>query len=49
VDVLKEGNRIAGVVVANKSGLQAVTGKVVVDASGDADVAALADLLGGGR
>ncbi len=39
---LKEGERVRGVIVENKSGRQAVMAKVVVDASGDADVAARA-------
>ncbi len=37
-----EGNRITGVIVENKSGRQALLGRVVVDASGDGDVAARA-------
>ena len=43
VDVVREENsaqRISHVVIFNKSGLQAVPGKVFVDATGDADVAA---------
>jgi len=40
VDVRKEGNRITHVIVYNKSGLQAIPCRVVVDATGDADVAA---------
>ena len=39
VDTIMEGNNVAGVVVENKSGRQAILGKVVIDASGDADVA----------
>ena len=39
VDTIMEGNKVAGVVIENKSGRQAILGKVVVDASGDADVA----------
>ncbi len=38
-DVIKEGDSIAAVIVENKSGRQAVTGKIFVDATGDADVA----------
>ena len=38
VDVLMDGERIAGVVVANKSGMSVIRAKVVVDCSGDADV-----------
>ena len=43
VDVVREENpaqRISHVIIFNKSGLQAVPGKVFVDATGDADVAA---------
>jgi hypothetical protein len=39
VDTIMEGNKVAGVVVENKSGRQAILGKVVIDASGDGDVA----------
>jgi hypothetical protein len=42
VDVLREGDRIAGVVVGNKAGLSIIRPKQVVDATGDADVAAWA-------
>ena len=41
-DPLMEGERIVGLVVENKSGAQAVRGQVIVDATGDADVAARA-------
>ena len=37
-----ERNRIRGIVVENKSGRQAILGKVIIDASGDGDVAARA-------
>ncbi|MBK8049145.1 MAG: FAD-dependent oxidoreductase [Anaerolineales bacterium] len=37
-DVLMEGNRIAGVIVDGKRGLMSIRAKVVIDASGDADV-----------
>lgn len=40
VDVIKDGDRITGVVIANKDGLSCVEANVVVDCSGDADVAA---------
>ena len=40
--MLKEGDRIGGVVIANKDGLSVVRAKVVVDCTGDADVAARA-------
>ena len=39
VDSIMEGNNIIGVIVENKSGRQAIFGKVIIDASGDADVA----------
>ena len=39
VDTIMEGNHVTGVIVENKSGRQAIFGKVVIDASGDADVA----------
>lgn len=42
VQVIKEENRIDAVVVANKDGLSAVRGKIIIDCSGDADVAARA-------
>ncbi|HWL47644.1 MAG TPA: FAD-dependent oxidoreductase, partial [Sphingomonadaceae bacterium] len=37
-----EGNTVTGVIVENKSGRQAILADVVIDASGDADVAAYA-------
>jgi glycine/D-amino acid oxidase-like deaminating enzyme len=37
-DVVRDGDRVAGVVVATKSGLRRVAAKVVVDCSGEADV-----------
>ena len=36
-----KGRRVQGIIVEGKSGRQAILGKVVVDATGDADVAAL--------
>jgi len=42
VDVTKEKDVIKGIVVENKSGRQAILGKVFVDATGDGDVAARA-------
>lgn len=39
VDSIKEGDNITGIIVENKSGRQAIFGKVIIDASGDADVA----------
>ncbi len=41
-DAIVEDNRVAGVIMANKSGLQAVKARVTVDCSADADVAARA-------
>jgi hypothetical protein len=41
-DAIVEDNRVAGVIMANKSGLQAVRATVTVDCSADADVAARA-------
>jgi len=40
VYAIRDQGSLKGVVVANKAGLQALTGRVVVDTSGDADVAA---------
>ncbi len=39
VDTIVEGNRVTGVVIATKRGLMALRAKVVVDCTGDADVA----------
>ena len=39
-DTIVEKNKIKGVIVQSKSGRQVVTGKIVIDASGDADIAA---------
>ena len=39
-DVIRDGNRLRGVVIENKGGRQALLGQVLVDASGDADIAA---------
>ncbi len=41
-DVIKEGNKIRGVIVESKSGRQAIMGKIIIDATGDGDVAFLA-------
>lgn len=41
-DVLMQGNTLNGVVIESKSGREAIKAKVVVDATGDADVAYLA-------
>ncbi|MFC1956520.1 FAD-dependent oxidoreductase [Chloroflexota bacterium] len=42
VDVIKEENEIKGVITESKSGRQAILAKLVIDASGDGDVAAAA-------
>ena len=42
LNVVIEDNTVKGVVVANKSGGQVILAKVVVDATGDADLAAAA-------
>lgn len=42
VEAVKEGDELRGVVVRTKSGSRLILGKVLVDASGDGDVAALA-------
>ncbi len=38
-DPIMEGDRVAGLLIENKSGTQAIKAKVVIDATGDADVA----------
>lgn len=43
-DVIRDGERIAGVVVATKQGLQVIRARLIVDASGDADVCAAAGI-----
>lgn len=45
IDPLMERDRIRGAVIHNKSGLQAVTAEVVIDCTGDADVAYQAGAL----
>ena len=42
IDALREGQRVTGAVLANKAGLLRQPARVVIDASGDADVAARA-------
>jgi len=42
VDVVHENGEIKNIVIYNKSGLQAVNGRVFIDATGDADIAAKA-------
>ncbi len=39
LDVMKEENRVVGVIVANKGGIQAIRAKVIIDCTGDADLA----------
>ncbi len=39
VDAIMEGNNIVGIIIENISGRQVLFGKVIIDASGDADVA----------
>ncbi|HET8744463.1 MAG TPA: FAD-dependent oxidoreductase [Ramlibacter sp.] len=41
-DAIMDGSRIKGVIIQNKSGRQAILARTVVDATGDADVAAAA-------
>lgn len=41
-DVVMDGSKVTGIEVANKSGKQKIMAKVVIDTTGDADVAALA-------
>jgi len=38
-DVIMEGNILKGIIVENKSGRQAIFGRVIIDATGDGDVA----------
>ena len=40
IDVLMQDDKIAGVIIANKSGMSVIRARVVIDCSGDADVAA---------
>lgn len=42
VDAIVDGQKVKGVIIENKSGRQAVLADVVIDATGDADVAARA-------
>ena len=42
VDVVREGNRITGVIVHNKSGLSLIKGDRFIDATGDGDLSVLA-------
>lgn len=43
-DVLMEGNKIKGVVIATPSGLKGILGKVVIDATGDGIICAMANV-----
>lgn len=43
VDAIVENNVIQGVIIENKSGRQAILAKMVIDATGDGDVAAAAE------
>lgn len=40
IDTIREGERIVGVTIAHKSGIQDIRASVVIDCSGDGDVAA---------
>jgi len=42
VDVIMDGNTVKGVIIESKSGRQAIMGATVIDATGDADIAARA-------
>ena len=42
VDVIMDGSRITGVIIQSKSGREAIMAKVVIDCTGDGDVAARA-------
>ena len=44
VDVLKYGNHVQGVVVENTNGRMCVMGKVVIEASGEGDIAVIAGI-----
>ena len=41
-DVIKEGNRVTGIFTESKSGREAILARVIIDASGDGDIAARA-------
>lgn len=41
IDVIKEENRVRGVIISGKEGLKALYSKVVIDCTGDGDVAVL--------
>ncbi len=37
-DIIRDGNTVTHVIITNKSGMQAIKAKIVIDASGDADI-----------
>lgn len=39
LDVLKSGDQVTGAIIANKAGISRIMAKVIIDASGDGDVA----------
>lgn len=43
-DVIKEGDRVVGAIVESKSGREAISCKMLIDSSGDGDVAAAAGI-----
>ena len=45
VDALTDGRRLRGIQVANKAGLELVLARVIVDGTGDGDIAARAGAL----
>lgn len=42
VDTITDGNNVKGIIIANKSGLQIIEADIIIDCTGDADVAASA-------
>ena len=42
IDVIQRGEHLDGVIIANKSGMSVIRAKIIIDCSGDADVAARA-------
>jgi len=40
VDVIRDGNHVAGVILESKSGREALLGRICIDATGDGDIAA---------
>ncbi|MEM7028382.1 MAG: FAD-dependent oxidoreductase [Chloroflexota bacterium] len=43
VDVLRDGDTVTGIIIQSKSGRQAILAKRIIDATGDADIAKMAD------